>query len=420
VEDGATGVVPNGSITFLFSSQMNLSSLDAATTITDNGALPKSVPAGSWSQGDGTHAVLSFNPALNPNHSYTIDIAATAQTQQGTALGAAFQLNFSTGSADQTPPNLISITPADGSTIPANTSSIVMTFDEAIQQDHFDPSMLSAQFQLLIAVNQIDPVWSGDGTQLTVPLPTPLPAGLPIVVRFDSYQDLAGNVQTTPIEYRVDVAGTPSYWPEIGGELQAWFESWTDQPTGGQPNSGTGTLYRRYVDAGGDNFDMEDYSDYAATMHESTDHYRMTSNAVRLLGFTDYNDGTSSTTTLDPSVEYMRLPVKVETWSGSTSATSTEGTATINYTVHVIGKEDLSASEPNKIPIPQPSVAWVDTWKSTLEYEFVVGGETFQSGVDTLWFAPAAGFVQRSSHETSADGVYDSFEKYFGPANLLK
>ncbi len=138
VAEGATNVGRNTAIGFLFSEEMNLFSLDSATTLTNNGVVPKAGLGFQWVSGEGTWVNLVFSPALDANTSYTLDIAATAQTNSGTPLGTAFQLNFVTGTeTDTTPPTLVSIVPANGSVISPTTTTIVMTFDEAIDPNAF-------------------------------------------------------------------------------------------------------------------------------------------------------------------------------------------------------------------------------------------------------------------------------------------
>lgn len=424
--EGATDVSRNATITFLFSEPMNLASLDAATTLTNNGVVPKAGQGFQWTEGDGSAAVLSFNPILDANTSYRVDVASVALTQSGTQLGTAFQLNFVTGTtSDTTPPNLVSIVPASGSTIPASTSSIVFTFDEAIDPNNFDPSMVSAQLEELLAEMQTDPAWSEDGTQLTVALPTPLPAGLPIAVRFDAYQDLAGNIQTTPIDYRVDVAGTPDFWPFVNNREQVWFESWYRTPNQGEPSGGSGQQFLRYEQQGGGTFRVVGYDDFQFSMPNGYEEYRPMSSAVQLVAFGDYDMQTLSTTTLSPAVEYQRIPFTAQSWSGTTTASSPDGNASISYTVTVVGQEDVYYGgyfKEGHAKIPDgPGLVWVDCWKAALEYQMIdpISESVVSSGVDSLWFAPVTGMIQRKSFESGEEGTNESIEVYVGPPSVV-
>jgi 3D (Asp-Asp-Asp) domain-containing protein len=148
--DGATSVSTGITVELLFSEAMNLTSLSAATTV-ETGMLRAAALPFTMTEGEGDWVNLVFDSPLPLATPIKITISTDATTASGTNLPAPEDFSFvTTADVDDTPPNLISIVPADGSVIPPGTSSIVFTFDEAIHQDLFVPSMLSGQIDVYL------------------------------------------------------------------------------------------------------------------------------------------------------------------------------------------------------------------------------------------------------------------------------
>lgn len=421
VEDGAMDVSRTVAIEFLFSEPMNLGSLQSSTTVNSLGALMKAPLDFQWFEGDGSKAILRFDEILPASTEIDVSIAASAQTQQGTTLGAPVQFSFTTGTeADTTPPNLVSIVPPSGSIVDPNTTQLVMTFDEPIDPERFEPSMISAQLELAIVPDERAIQWSENGTVLTVPLITPLPAGLPMAVEFASYFDMAGNEQTTPIVYRSDVSGTPDFIPFVDGQTGVWFEEWFENPVEGPSDSGSNEFLVRWEDQGGGEFDRSEYSDPSFEQRWGWETYRRLSDRVDFLGFGEFDEGSSFFVPFSTPVEYARLPFTVDDWAGSTQATTPDGTIDIAYTIEYVGQDDLIAGGfgPMKLApaAREPQVFWTDSFQAVLEYTFTdaESSAVLATGSQTMWFAPTVGMVQMSSTETDDQGTYGSTEFFVG------
>lgn len=403
--NGATNVSRNAPVSLLFSRRMNLTTLEAATTV-DDGTLQRAPLDFTMSEGDGDHVILSFPTPLPALATISVDITTAATTVEGANLAQAVSFSFTTGSTlDTTPPTLVSITPADGAVIVASTSAIVMTFSEAIDADRFEPSSIGAQFALLLEGLGVEPSWSANGTVLTVPLPTPLPTGLPIQVSFDTFYDLAGNGSAQGIEYRVDVAGTPDPWPFTEGVVHAYVT--VEGEEGQIPNFGE-AYDRMERETPGDVMRRARYRDEALTDFDGWERFRRTGTQIAFLGFRELDEGVPTDVPFDPAVLYLKLPFQVQSWSGSTEATLSEsGVATIDYTVSVLGQEDLPTvvteilrSRRTSRAAPFESrVWWVDCWKTVLEYELSSDDVTFTAGADTIWYAPTIGVVKLVGRE---------------------
>lgn len=419
VPDGATGVNRNVAITFLFSESMNLFSLNSATTV--NSVTKASIPF-QWFDGEETAAVLRFDETLPAETLIDVDIAASAQTIQGTPLGQSFAFSFTTGTdADTDPPNLVSVVPANGSTISPNTSQIVMTFDEPIDPERFSPSRLGAQFEMWIASTESSILWSEDGTVLTVPLTTPMPDGLPIAVTFDTYYDMAGNQQTTPIDYRVDVTGAPDFFPFVDGRTEYWVEEWMFTPLEGPPESDFGEYVIRWEEQPGGEFDRSSYPNIGFQAREDWETYERFSDRVEFLGFSESEGQTAVFVPFTMPVLYARLPFAVQSWTRTTQATAPDGTFDVDYTMSYVGQEDLRADVFGPIKLGEPPVEaggfWIDAFKAVLEYELSdpESGSVFTTGADTLWFAPTVGLVRSSSLEVEPEvGTSNSIANFFG------
>ncbi len=260
----------------------------------------------------------------------------------------------------------------------------------------------------------IDAVWSNGGTQLTVPLPSPLPAGLPIVVVFDSFVDLAGNVQTGGIDYRVDVAGTPDPWPFVDNNMSQWWENWTEAPIGGPMTFGNDLFFLRYEGQSDGTFRVARYEDSSFSTLFGYDIYRPLADRVELSGMAEVDLGVLTTTTITPAAIYQKLPFQAQSWSGTATLSDPTMTANVSYTVTVIGQEDL-VDPPAKTATSLTPV-WTDAWKTALDYRLTdpSTGQIVISGTDSLWFAPTVGLVRMKSHESGPDGSRDSAQYFIG------
>ena len=407
-EDGATNVALSVKVGLLFSEQMDLPSLRSSTRV--DLVAPRAAPIFiTIDQGEGDWIDLVFDSALPLSTPVTITVSTGAMTATGTNLPADEQFTFTTtGQSDTSPPNLLSVVPASGTLIRPSTSSIVFTFDEAIDDNRFVPSQLSGQLFVYLEASGVEPTWSVDGTVLTVNLPTPLPAGLPIVANFNSYFDLAGNEQTTPIEYRVDVQGDPDFWPFDAGNQFSYFEDWTEFEPGVGMSQGTDVLYYQFDPAGAD-MRWARYDDASFTTTNEWDTYRKTTSEVQFRGFYSNNGAEIEDVSLSPPVIWARLPFAIGSWAGSSTADAGMGTFPVDYDVEILAQEDLTAAFGIG---SETEVIWFDCFKSIQTWD-VGNGES--TGTNTIWYAPGIGVVLSVSHEVDSGGrTWDSTEELVG------
>ncbi|MFZ0923008.1 MAG: Ig-like domain-containing protein, partial [Candidatus Acidiferrales bacterium] len=123
--NGATDVVTNATVSAVFSSVMNPSTINTTTfTLTGPGATPV---AGAVSYA-GTTATFTPTVALSANTPYVATVTTGAQDTSGIALTANFVWNFTTAP----PATVISTVPVNGATAVAANTAISATFSEAM------------------------------------------------------------------------------------------------------------------------------------------------------------------------------------------------------------------------------------------------------------------------------------------------
>ncbi len=417
--DGATGIDRNTTVRMMFSHPMLVGSVESAITV-DVGA-GNTAPGFTVAQGAEDWLVLSFDADLPADQLVTITVDTSAQSADPVSMDQPAVFSFTTGSGlDTTPPELLSVTPALTGGISPSTSSLVFEFSEPVDPNTFEPSRIGAQFMLLIDGFMISPVWSADNTVLTLPLPAPLPQGLPIVADFSGFADLAGNAASGTVELDLWVEGTPLAW--------AFVDGMTTTVLGEERASGTtdGFLYewmeyRRTEALTGGRFRVMSYDDVAFSQPDDYEIFRPSSSVVEFVGFGSEDPDDLHDVTFDTPVDYLRLPLSPSTWSGQTTASFEGETVTIDYTVTVIEQVDIVArlgdslegSNPplvSKAADEQPLLEWIDAWRTELEYEMSVGGTTIESGVDEIHYAPGVGPVRWVSQSTDhmADETWSS------------
>lgn len=413
-EDLSTGVARNDLVQMLFSHRMDAASVLSATTATDlTGSQALSFTVDN---GDGNWILLAFDSTLPATSEIEIVVGTGAQSQTGSNLASEGRFKFTTGTdTDTDPPMLVSVEPANGSVISPNTGFLRFTFNEALNTDQFVPNRIGAQFLLLI--DQVDATWSNNNSVVTVPLPTPLPDGLPIVVHFASYQDVAGNVQTTPIEYEVVVSGTPDYFPAVDGAEFVFDDRWVDKDsTGAIIAENTGPTYVGINVVSGTEFDVVDYQDNTFTTDWGWDSYEDVGNAINFTGFVEKDSAGTETYTFVPPVTYIKLPWAVQSWNGVSQAQSSGGNIDVTYTMDATGPEDIQARDTTG-PIDGGQVYWIGCRKLVLTYQLSFGGQT-QSGSQTFWFAPTIGVVQEVDVDEQGDGGTEESESYLQQVNM--
>lgn len=187
---GAIDVNRSTRIQLLFSERMNEQSVAAHLTLQD--AAQTDLPH-ALESGDGDWLIVDPTDPLPASTAINLTIAAGATDIDGRELSAPVAISFTTSDEiDTTPPTIVSIVPASGSTIPTSTSTIVITFSEPMDTDSLAPTEMGAEFWALISAHGAEPTWSQNNSVLTVSLPAPLPAGVPLWSVFAGYRDANG------------------------------------------------------------------------------------------------------------------------------------------------------------------------------------------------------------------------------------
>jgi len=273
--------------------------------------------------------------------------------------------------------------------------------------------MLGAQFLFLIETADIQPVFSPDGTVLTVALPTPLPAGLPIYVRFDEFYDLAGNASTAPLEYRVDVSGNAEVWPWIDGQLGVWW-AFNETVKGTDPPFTDEYFYMKRIEEQSDGtIEYSEYHESPPVDRDGWEIFGRDASSIDLLGFGEVEGDTPVEVRFADPVQWLALPATPGTrWGGSTTFPFGEVVADLDYSGEVLAVEDLLID----LELDGPPVVWLDCWKVQVDYEISDEGTPMLTGREFIWYAPTIGPVREMTHEEDAmeDRVSDDDEWLLG------
>ncbi len=411
--NGATDVPTNTAVILLFNRSMDLDALTAATTV-DDGTGPKAPAAFAYRRGSDTSVVMEFEQDLPPSSTITIVITTDATSITGEPLTQETVFGFTTGdTADVTPPELVSVEPANGATVDPALSTIVFTFSEPIDTARFEPSTIGGQFLLLLDEIRAEPSWSDDDRRLTVTLPTPLPAGVPISVRFDTFFDRNGVEATGAIDYRIDVIGTADPWPMVDGLTQAWVGYETETEGGGSPQFERFDFTRTFEEQSDGSLYARDFHDDPPAEADEWDVFERDGNAVWYLGFGELDEGTPVEVRFADRVTWLPLPpIAATDWSGDTTMPFGDVTASLQYSGAVVSREDLSVEPLTAVDgtVIGPVVVWVDCWKVSLQYVIRDGPTSLLEGDVTLWYAPGVGLVRE--HTDEQDFVEDRVATY--------
>lgn len=402
--DGAVDVVRNTMIDLLFSAPMDPATLPAAITVRDEGLNALSFGVVSLS---GDRVRLDPDQDLPAGQTITVGIGTGAQDEGGRNLSTAASFSFTTGQeVDATPPTIVAFEPADGAVVDPSTSFIRVTFSEPMDEATADPVRVSAQLMLAVEAASAQPSWNADRTVLTVPLATPLPAGLPMEATFQDFADAGGVIQTEPITWSAVVAGPTDYYPLVDGRRFDYLVSWQDGEAGqADPTAqGTGETHVQLEDQGAGVFHRVWYDAAYSVPDGDWDVMRHTSSALEFLGFHENDEGTEIDVVFDAPLTFVALP-PAGTWSDATTAdVPGQGTIGIEGEGRLAAQLDLdwSAGGPDG-----PAMFWKDVRLVVVDHVMTAGGQTVEAGVDSLWLAPTVGVVEFANTTVdSTDGTW--------------
>ncbi|MEZ4388821.1 MAG: Ig-like domain-containing protein [Candidatus Krumholzibacteriia bacterium] len=413
---GTTGVNRDTSIILRFSAGVNTSTIPGNITITDNPLLATDF---AFNANEIETGVVLLDPVdtLPASSPITVTVGTGVQSDgpSGLSLAEPYVFTFTTGvDLDTTPPTVVSVDPVNGNqSVPANQGYFSMTFSEPVNPDSLEPTRWNLAFLFLIEANDVSPIWSDGGRTFTIPLPSPLPAGMPISIVFDEFADLAGNVQTTDYVYEVKIAGTADYVPVADGQRFAMETSY-EEGTIGDPDPTYSDGYDSYAE-----IDTQLDGSYRVNQYDSPDFltvrrweaYRKTASFLQWLGFEDNTSpNTPDKEDFDSPLDILPLPIAVGTWTDQTTVSiSGEGSYRATLAGQVVEKLDYD------IPGSDGYVFVKDAWRvvRVMDVEIFDDPDWVPAFVqrDTLIYGPTLGDVITSQY--SEYEAENSWERQF-------
>lgn len=394
---GSTEINRDSAIQILFSHEVATNSLTGNVTITDG--MTNFIPSFQTENSSVTMTVGESYPA---DTEITVTLGTGIAGHSGGNLASPYVFSFTTSQdVDVTPPTVVSVFPAMGSTVDPDVGYFQITFSEPMNQMTLEPSGWNVEFALLIMESDPTPSWTENGTVMTVPLPLNLPAGLPIEITFSGFTDLNGVEQVTPWTFEATVAGTAEYFPVTDG-LQLAFEFFEE---GGPANSpaewfDSGTQFIQLDVQPDDTFFYADYDPTFTTPSGDHEIYQKLSNQLQWLGFQEYDEMDGPMVMMfDSPLNFLPLPLSAGTWTSSASVVvPDEGTynATINGTV--VGQFDLPVDSEGS-----ESLFYKNAWKVIRNMDVTLDGSPAMAIADTSWYSPTLGPVQSSEYEDQID-----------------
>ena len=406
--DGAVDVNRNASVMLLFSTGMNQASLLGGVTIADD---TKTVYDFSVSEGEAGVYTLDPVDTFPANTLITVTIGTGVQSVDGEFLAAEQSFDFTTGTeADSTPPTIIGFDPASGSTMDPDHGSLTVTFSEPMNTSTFAPTRMNGQFAWLASLSGgVELLWNGDNTEVTVPVPDDLPAGLHLELTFAGYADANGVVQDGETEWSVTVAGDGSPYPVSDGARYTMLGSWESgvQGSSDPTDSGDEEIYYQFVArAAANQWNLEEYFDPGYATLDYYDIFEVTSSGVRWLGFAEEQsksggvDKEFTEILFSNPVLMAALPLQVsDDWSTDTQVTFPgEGTLDATLSGEVVARDDLPFVDSGEIEI-----YWSDAWQINMLLEGSADGQPILSEERTYWFVVGIGMVRQDAYEENYD-----------------
>jgi hypothetical protein len=425
-DPGTTDFPVDDHVKIQFNRDMDVASLAAGITLTTPGK--GQVPFMVQAEENYSYALIQgedypFDTPVTVNVS--TDCMTTAE-EGSEPLAAAFNFSFRTvAEPDLTPPEILSITPASGSTILPETSEIVIVFSEPVIL--LETGLLSANVQLLFAVelSGIVPALSNGDTVLTFSLAGPLPDGIPLYMQFDIFADSSGNVNDDRQEWEATVVGTADYFPAYEQFHFSYHVEYENSDPIGPKGSGTFTRW--------DIFEWENATDYrryeteSPAILEEWDYMTRTGEADLLRGFRGMDEGTPVDLMFDEPVMYLNRPMVPAEWSGRVTLPSGGGEATVNYSVEVKeGTTDIDLGDLKGLgrdwsglgSAKATAIFWSDCRTVILDHDVRVGMDTVEVGSDTMYYSPGFGLVKFATKIEEFDpawqewqsGIWNGFE----------
>jgi RHS repeat-associated protein len=194
--NGATGVPVNVRVDVVANVALSTASVGSGAVVVSNGGI--SVPGTVTPSSDGTTLTYLPSTLLNASKTYTVTVSGVTDEAGNTLVP--FTSSFTTGTsgtANTTQPAVVSMNPANGASSVSVNSTIVLTFNEAI--DFTTANAANVQISANGFGGQLAGSFSIDstGTVLTFTPVSPLPGNTTITVYMpNGVLDLSGNHNT--------------------------------------------------------------------------------------------------------------------------------------------------------------------------------------------------------------------------------
>jgi len=375
--------------TLLFSEEMDMGSLDAATNITETRGQTRQVPDWEYSKVGEALYRITFAAALDEETQFTITIGTGATNFDGTRnLASETTITFITGiQVDFVPPEIVYVDPPVGAVVNDDLDEITVRFSEPIMED-LGASRIAGQFLGYMATQQ--PIFNAAMDEFTMPLITPLPAGVRFfaVLPAGGFFDLAGNPNTKADSLSFTVSGEADYYPVLTTvvyQIFGWeMSSWDRDPSRDEEF----TLWRRFENLSGYDFDRAEYEseDLDPLSERNRNYMRKTSAAVQFRGF---KDGNGEDITFQPYVDYLPLPPSASWGASADWLVDGQPQGSLDYAGRLLGTMTWA------IPESEPPVVWENCWVVEVEHElYDQQQQMMNSGTDTLWYAPGIGEIR--------------------------
>jgi hypothetical protein len=397
--DGAVDVNRDSNVQILFSREVDETSLANHTTITDNLGRA-SYDFDIDSQDEAVTLIIAGRLAANAE--ITVTLGADVQAWGGGTLGSEYAFSFTTGvDVDETPPTVVSSFPVVGATVDPDVGYFQVTFSEPMNPMSFEPAAWNAELALILMNSDVEPTWNADHTVVTVPLPSPLPDGLPMEIVFAELTDANGVTNPEEWIWHAAVSGSPDYYPVSDGLEIVFVGYWEEGELGNSDPTWSGDDHRclKVEMQADDSFHLVSYEE--GGFSEPTGEYEVykkTSSQLQWLGFTEeVEPDVYEEMAFDSPLNILPLPLSAGTWTDDTTVTIPgEGTfaATITGTVTSIGDYHPDGGS-------REDIYFKDVFRviSVLDVEF--DGQPAMVDTDTTWYSPTIGPIHMSEHEVS-------------------
>jgi hypothetical protein len=186
--DGSTDVMVNPQVIVLLNEQVLAASVGPDAIVVSSGGI--AVPGTIALDTSGTQLTFTPGTLLTPSTAYTVTVGNFTDTQ-GRSVGP-FTSTFTTGTsgvADNSPPSVVSVSPADGATNVQVNTAIVLTFSKAVNPI----SVNNADIAISGPTGLISGNYTTNGSVVTFTANSFFPQNSKIQVLASSVLDLAGN-----------------------------------------------------------------------------------------------------------------------------------------------------------------------------------------------------------------------------------